>query len=63
MEFRNQAGVSPGVVAAVAWSCVMSRFVLGALALIARRLDHVGTGGRPLRIRAPYTVNQPLNVL
>ena len=35
MEFRNQAGLSPGVVAAVAWSCVMSRFVLGALALIA----------------------------
>ena len=34
MEFRNQAGVSPGMVAAVAWSCVMSRFVLGALALI-----------------------------
>ena len=34
MEFRNQAGVSPGAVAAVAWSCVMSRFVLGALALI-----------------------------
>ena len=34
MEFRDQAGVSPGAVAAVAWSCVMSRFVLGALALI-----------------------------
>ena len=35
MEFRNQTGVSPGVVAVVAWGCVMSRFVWGALALVA----------------------------
>ena len=55
MEFRNQAGLSPGVVAAVAWSCVMSRFVWGALALIAaclttsaRAADLYGSRGAPL---------------
>jgi outer membrane immunogenic protein len=60
LEFRNQTGVSPGVVAAVAWSCVMGRFVCGALALIAagwtmpaRAADFYGS-------RAPNTLNQSL---
>ena len=60
MEFRNQTGVSPGEVAGVAWGCVMSRFVWGALALIAagwtvsaRAADFYGS-------RAPLTVNQTL---
>jgi outer membrane immunogenic protein len=56
LEFRNQTGLSPGVVAAVAWSCVMSRFVWGALALAclttsARAADLYGR---------PLTVNQTL---
>ena len=60
MEFRNQAGLSPGVVAAVAWSGVMSRFAWGALALIAagwamsaRAADLYGSG-------APLTATQTL---
>jgi outer membrane immunogenic protein len=59
VEFRNDAGVSPGLVTAVVWGCVMKRFVSGALALIAagwtmsaRAADLYGS---------PYTVNQPLN--
>jgi len=63
VEFRNQAGVSPGAVAAVAWSCVMGRFVLGALALIA--------AGWTVSARAadfnygspPYTGNQLYDAL
>ena len=62
MEFRNQAGLSNRSVAAVAWSCVMSRFVLRALTLIAAgwtmsaRAADLNYGSH-----APYTVNQPLN--
>ena len=61
MEFRNQTGVSPGMVAAVAWSCVMSRFVLGALALIAAGWTVSAQAADLYGSRAPYTVNQPLN--
>jgi len=60
VEFRNQTGVSPGVVAVVAWGCVMSRFVWGALALVAagwtmpaRAADLYGSG-------APLTATQTL---
>ena len=63
MEFRNQAGVSPGVAAAVAWSCVMSRLVLRALALIAAgwtvsaRAADINYGS------PPYTGNQLYDAL
>jgi outer membrane immunogenic protein len=58
VKFRNQTGVSPGVVAAVAWSCVMSRFVCGALALIAAGWT---TSARAADLYgSPYTVNQTL---
>ena len=58
MEFRNQAGVSPGAVAAVAWSCVMSRFVLGALALIAAGWTMSARAADLYGSRAPITGNQ-----
>ena len=62
MEFRNQAGLSNRSVAAVAWSCVMSRFVLRALTLIAAGWT-MSAQAADLNYgsRAPYTVNQPLN--
>jgi len=61
VEFRNQTGVSPGVVAAVAWSCAMSRFVLGTVALIAAGWTMSARAADLYGSRAPYTVNQPLN--
>jgi outer membrane immunogenic protein len=58
VEFRNQAGLSPGVVAAVAWSCVMGRFVWGALALIAAGWT---TSARAADLYgAPNTIRQSL---
>jgi outer membrane immunogenic protein len=59
LEFRNQTGLSPGVVAAVAWSCVMSRFVWGALALIAACLT-TSARAADLYGSRPLTVNQTL---
>ena len=58
MEFRNQAGLSPGVVAAVAWGCVMSRFVWGALALIAAGLTTSAQAADLNYGRPAYTGNQ-----
>jgi outer membrane immunogenic protein len=60
VEFRNQAGVSPGVVAAVAWGCVMSRFVWGALALTAAGWTVPAQAADFYGSRAPNTVNQSL---
>ena len=60
MEFRNQAGLSPGVVAAVAWGCVMSRFVWGALALIATGWTVSAQAADFYGSRAPNTINQSL---
>jgi outer membrane immunogenic protein len=59
LEFRNQTGLSPGLVAAVAWSCVMSRFVWGALALIAACLT-TSARAADLYGSRPLTVNQTL---
>jgi outer membrane immunogenic protein len=59
LEFRNQTGLSPGLVAAVAWSCVMSRFVWGALALIAAGLT-TSARAADLYGSRPLTVNQTL---
>ena len=58
MEFRNQASLSPGVVAAVAWSCVMGRFVWGALALIAAGLTTSARAADLYGSRAPLTVSR-----
>jgi outer membrane immunogenic protein len=58
VEFRNQAGVSPGVAAAVAWSCVMSRFVLGALALIAAGWTVSARAADLNYVNPSYTGNQ-----
>jgi outer membrane immunogenic protein len=58
VEFRNQAGVSPGAVAAVAWSGVMSRFVLGALALIAAGWTVSARAADLNYVNPPYTGNQ-----
>jgi outer membrane immunogenic protein len=58
LEFRNQTGVSPGVVAAGAWSCVMSRFVWGAMALIAAGWTMSAQAADLYGSR--YTVNQTL---
>ena len=60
MEFRNQTGVSPGEVAGVAWGCVMSRFVWGALALIAADWTVSAQAADLYGSRAPLTVNQTL---
>ena len=60
MEFRNQAGVSPGMVAAVAWGCVMSKFVWGALALTAAGWTVPAQAADFYGSRAPNTVNQSL---
>ena len=60
MEFRNQTGVSPGEVAGVAWGCVMSRFVWGALALIAADWTVSARAADLYGSRAPLTVNQTL---
>jgi len=59
VEFRNETGVSPGLVAAVAWSCVMSRFVWGAMALIAAGLT-TSARAADLYGSRPLTVNQTL---
>jgi outer membrane immunogenic protein len=58
VEFRNQAGVLPGAVAAVAWSCVMSRFVFGALALIAAGWTVSARAADLNYVNSPYTGNQ-----
>jgi outer membrane immunogenic protein len=58
VEFRNQTGLSPGVVAAVVWSCVMSRFVLGALALIAAGWTMPARAADLYGSRAPLTVSR-----
>ena len=59
MEFRNQTGVSPGVVAVVAWGCVMSRFVWGALVLIAAAGWTMSAWAADLSyVRPSYTGNQ-----
>ena len=60
MEFRNQTGVSPGEVAGVAWGCVMSRFVWGALALIAADWTGSGPATELYGARSNLTVNQTL---
>ena len=60
MEFRNQAGLSNR---RGCGSCVELRdeqVCVGRSGADRRKLDHVGTGGRPLRMRT-YTSNQPLN--
>jgi outer membrane immunogenic protein len=59
VEFRDQTGLSPGVVAAVAWSCAMSRFVWGAMALIAAGLT-TSARAADLYGSRPLTVNQTL---
>jgi outer membrane immunogenic protein len=58
VEFRNQAGVSPGVAAAVAWSCVMSRFVFGALALIGAGWTMSAQAADLNYVNPSYTGNQ-----
>ena len=59
MEFRNQTGVSPGLIAVVAWGCVMSRFVWGALALIAAAGSTMSARAADLSYGRPsYTGNQ-----
>ena len=62
MEFRNQAGPREPAGRGSAWSCVMSRFVVCALALIAAGWTiSAQAADFNYGSRAPYTVNQPLN--
>jgi len=57
VEFRNQAGFPNRPVTSVAWSCVMSRFVLRALALIAAGWT-MSAKAADLNYGRAYTSNQ-----
>jgi len=57
VEFRNQAGFPNRPVTSVAWSCVMSKFVLRALALIAAGWT-MSAKAADLNYGRAYTSNQ-----